>query len=240
MKDAYYFTHDANSRNDEKVIALRAKHGWEGFGIFWALIEKLREAKNYQCIKDYNLVAFDLRVDASKVKSIIEDFGLFVFTECGKYFYSDRLNRNMDYKEIRSEKARESAKKRWEKLPEKQIENANVMRTHSEGNAMKVKESKVKEIKGEGQQVDNTHPPELVESYKKFNNWLSEHTPRVLELKHKITIEQYQKLKSAYPDMKQPVATLKAMHNFKPLTKNYVDAYLTLVKWMKKDEQFAN
>jgi hypothetical protein len=96
------------------------------------------------------------------------------------------------------------------------------------------------EVEGEGDKIANTHPPELVESYKKFNNWLSEHTPRVLELKHKITIEQYQKLKSAYPDMKQPVATLKAMHNFKPLTKNYVDAYLTLVKWMKKDEQFTN
>lgn len=96
------------------------------------------------------------------------------------------------------------------------------------------------EVEAEGDKIANTHPPELVESYKKFNNWLSEHTPRVLELKHKITIEQYQKLKSAYPDMKQPVATLKAMHNFKPLTKNYVDAYLTLVKWMKKDEQFAN
>lgn len=235
MKDAYYFTHDANARNDEKILSLRIKHGWEGFGIYWAIIEKLREAKQYMCAKDYNIIAFDLRVDASKIKSIVEEFGLFVFTENGKYFYSDRLNRNMDYVASKSEKARESAKKRWEKPPEIVNKNADVMRTHSEGNAMKGKERKVNEKK-EGLQADDTHPPDLIESYQKFNTWLKENAPRVLELKHTITIEQFQKLKTAYPDMKVPAKTLKAMHNFKPLTRNYVDAYLTLKKWIAKDE----
>ena len=40
--------------------------------------------------------------------------------------------------------------------------------------------------------------------------------------------------------MKRPAMTLKAMHNYKPLTKNYVDVYLTLKKWMAKDEQAVN
>lgn len=92
------------------------------------------------------------------------------------------------------------------------------------------------EEKGKGLQADDTHPPDLIESYQKFNTWLKDNAPRVLELKHTISIEQFQKLKTSYPDMKVPAKTLKAMHNFKPLTRNYVDAYLTLKKWIAKDE----
>ena len=96
-KDAYYFSHDSNSRQDEKIIALRMKHGWEGYGLFWALIEKLRDVAKYMCVKDYNLIAFDLHSDASKIKSIIEDFGLFSFTtnDGNECFYSESLSRRM-------------------------------------------------------------------------------------------------------------------------------------------------
>jgi len=95
------------------------------------------------------------------------------------------------------------------------------------------------EVEGEGDKIA-THPPEILDLYKKFNIWLKENTPRVLELKTQISIENFIKLKNAYPDMQQPVKTLKAMHNYKPLTKNYVDVYLTLKKWMAKDEAGVN
>ncbi len=151
IKDAYWFSHDSNARNDERLIALRIKYDWKGYGLFWAIIEKLREATNYMCVKDYNIIAFDLRVDASMIKSIIEDFGLFVFTECGKYFYSERLMRSMDKKEEKSVQAKLSVKSRWDKFREKQgkeYENdTNVIRTYNESNTIKGKESKVKEKK---------------------------------------------------------------------------------------------
>lgn len=95
------------------------------------------------------------------------------------------------------------------------------------------------EVEGEGDKIA-THPPEILDLYKKFNIWLKENTPRVLELKTQISIENFIKLKNAYPDMQQPVKTLKAMHNYKPLTKSYVDVYLTLKKWMAKDEAGVN
>ena len=53
-KDTYYFSHDYNARNDEKMIAVRMKHGAEGYGIFFMILEKMRESENYMCIKDYN------------------------------------------------------------------------------------------------------------------------------------------------------------------------------------------
>lgn len=112
-----YFSHDCNARNDDKIIALRMKYGWEGYGIYWAIVEKLRDSSNYTCVKDYNLIAFDLRSDAAKIKSIIEDFGLFAFTEDGKCIYSESLMRRMEIKNDQSKKLSEAGKKgneiRW-------------------------------------------------------------------------------------------------------------------------------
>jgi len=115
MKKTYYFSHDGNARNDEKLLAVRMKYKWDGYGLFWAIVEKLSESTDYKLSKDYNLIAFDLRTDASIVKSLIEDFGLFVFTDDGKYFYSERLQRSMDFKETKSKKASENAISRFGK-----------------------------------------------------------------------------------------------------------------------------
>lgn len=117
-KKTSYFSHDSNARNDEKILAVRMRHNnAEGYGIYFMLIERLRDESDYMSIKDYNVIAFDLRVDASKVKSIVEDFGLFVFTDDGKYFYSESLLSRMEMKDEsskkRSEAGKKGMKKRW-------------------------------------------------------------------------------------------------------------------------------
>lgn len=115
MKDnSYYFKHDCNARQDEKLLALRMKLGWEGYGLYWALIEKLRESDNYSCVCDYNLIAYDLRSDANKIKSIIEDFRLFEFTtddNQGKRLYSKRLLDDMHLKDNVRKARKEAGKK---------------------------------------------------------------------------------------------------------------------------------
>lgn len=115
MKDkSYYFQHDCNARQDEKILALRMKHGWEGYGLYWALIERLRESDNYSCVCDYNLIAYDLRSDANKIKSIIEDFRLFDFAtdeNRGKLLYSRRLLEDMNLKDDAREAKVEAGKK---------------------------------------------------------------------------------------------------------------------------------
>ena len=60
------------------------------------LLEILREKKDFMCLKDYNVIAFELREDAGLIKSVVEDFGLFVFTEDGEYFYSESMMRRME------------------------------------------------------------------------------------------------------------------------------------------------
>ena len=159
-KEAYYFSHDSNARNDEKLLAVRMRFGAEGYGIYFMIIERLRDESDNMSIKDYNILAFDFRVSADKVKSVIEDFELFEFTDDKKYFYSQRMLNNMKIKNQKSEKARLSAEKRWNKSES----NANAQRTHCEGNAIKEskgKESKVKEINDVLPSDDEKENPEI-------------------------------------------------------------------------------
>lgn len=107
--------HDSNARQDEKLLALRMKLGWEGYGLYWGIIEILRDSTDYTGSKDYNEIAFGLRVSAGLVKKIVEDFGLFTFTEDGKRFYSKRLSKDMDKQARISEKRRQAIQKRWNK-----------------------------------------------------------------------------------------------------------------------------
>jgi cell fate (sporulation/competence/biofilm development) regulator YlbF (YheA/YmcA/DUF963 family) len=132
-KDTFYFSHDYNSRNDEKIKFLIRKHGLLGYGLFWSIIEDLYNNAN-ALRTDYEGIAYDYRIDVSIVTSVINDFDLFVFD--AEHFGSLSVQKRIDERDSKSVKARESAHKRWT--------NANAMQSQCEGNA--IKERKGKEI----------------------------------------------------------------------------------------------
>ena len=147
MKETFYFSHDYNARADDKIKRLIRKHGMLGYGLFWSIVEDLYNNAN-ALQTDYEGIAFDMRVDVSIVQSVIEDFDLFVIE--GGNFTSMSVQSRLESRLERSNKARESANKRWGKTKK-------VIRTHSEGNANAlqtecepnaIKESKGKERKG--------------------------------------------------------------------------------------------
>lgn len=144
-----YFPHDSNARNSDKLIPLRIKKGTEGYGVYFMILERLREEPDYTSIKDYNTLAFDFRVGSDLVKSVVEEFGLFQFTEDGKRFYSEGFTARMQKKDEKSNKARESARKRWGNKQTHSEKDANALQTQSEIDASKGKETKLKETKGE-------------------------------------------------------------------------------------------
>jgi hypothetical protein len=122
-----------------------------GYGIFWAIVEDLYNNAN-ALQTDYDGIAFDLHTDSDIVKSIINDFNLFVIE--GDTFGSISVERRLSDRNDKSEKARQSAFKRWEQSERK----ADAMPTQSEGNAIKErkgnkgkdsKESKAEESKEE-------------------------------------------------------------------------------------------
>lgn len=144
-----YFPHDSNARNSDKLIPLRIKKGTEGYGVYFMILERLREEPDYTSIKDYNTLAFDFRVGSDLVKAVVEDFGLFQFADGGKRFYSESFTARMQMKDEKSNKARESARKRWGNKQTHSEPDANAKRTHDEPDASKGKETKLKETKGE-------------------------------------------------------------------------------------------
>lgn len=149
-----YFSHDSNARNSDKLMKVRMKLGAEGYGIFFMLIERLREEEGYKSTIDYDTLAFDLRVESEKVKQIVEDYDLFKFTEDGKYFYSDSFNERMEMMDVRAQqrksKAKKAAEARWNKqsedtsnaqtLPKQCSSNAQALLNH----ANKIKLNKIK------------------------------------------------------------------------------------------------
>lgn len=158
MKETYYFSHDYGARNDEKIVKLLSKEGWEGYGIYWAIIEKLYEADGW-IVKDYDAIAFDMRTDSERIKRIIEGYNLFVGKE---KIYSNSVLARLRKRKGKSEQARQSANLRWNKP---KLGDANALRTQSEGNA--IKNSKVKEKKVNIMQppaAEETKPPKYTPS----------------------------------------------------------------------------
>jgi len=157
-KDTFYFSHDYNARNDEKIKMLIRKHGMIGYGVFWAIVEDLYNNAN-ALRTDYDGIAYDLRLHSDIVKSVVNDFDLFEIN--GDYFGSSSVQARLDQRNEKSLSARKSASYRWNKKDE----DANAMQTLSEGNAKK--ERKGKEIKGK--EIKNTLPPlqEFLEYCKK-------------------------------------------------------------------------
>ena len=168
-----YFPHDSNARNDERLVNVRMKHGPAGYGVYFMLVERLREDPEYMSVVDYNLIAFDLRIDASLAKSIIRDFGLFAFTvdpERGECFYSESLRQRMARKdEITAKRKAASAigvsVRQENREKTKTAEMSNQMVTEAQPNGIpngsekrtKEKESKVKENSTSSPYVEEAH-----------------------------------------------------------------------------------
>ena len=179
-----YFNHDSNARNDEKIVALRIRYGAEGYGVYFMLIEMLQAAPGCTLEKDYKALAFDLRVSARRIKSIVEDFGLFTPTDGGKKFYSERLVRyatEVDESERRrSEAAQYAASMRWDaengmriasqthadRIPNTCESHPKTMRIASQNHANRIekaceshKAAPDAEIKEENEREKETFPP---------------------------------------------------------------------------------
>jgi len=112
-----FVSHDLNARNDSKIIKLRMEHGWHGYGLWWALVEMLGETGDYQLSADYKTLAFGLQSEENIVKSIIEDFNLFVVKD--GFFFSKSLRMRMKIKDAERKKKSDGGKKgneiRWSK-----------------------------------------------------------------------------------------------------------------------------
>lgn len=226
MRDTFYFSHDYNARTDSKIKRLIAKHGMTGYGIYWAIVEDLYQNAN-ALPTDYESIAFDIRSNKKTIESIVNDFELFQIN--GEVFGSNSVQRRLDERSEKSQKAKDSANKRWDK-------NANALQTQSEGNAIKGKERKVNDIKENKipKEVSVPLPPHPLII------WIQTNTPKVQKLKQPLTNDECTKL---LEDLKIDTDIKKVrlkdmltnMQNYKPLLSKNESANLTIRNWWKRE-----
>jgi len=95
-KDAYYFSHDSNAKDDPDCLILIEELGLEGYGIFWVLVETLRDQRNYKApLRMIPGLARRYNTTAEKMKAVILRYNLFIIEE-EAFFYSKALINRME------------------------------------------------------------------------------------------------------------------------------------------------
>lgn len=154
MKETFYFSHDYHARTDEKVIELLLIEKWEGYWLFWAIVEKLYENEWY-IDQNYERIAYDLRTNNERIRKVVENYWLFIFD--GKRITSKSVLERLKQRKDKSKKAQQSVKARWDK---EKNGNTNVIRNEYERNT-------IKERKGKENKVKETNNTTAVDFYEK-------------------------------------------------------------------------
>jgi len=133
-----YFPHYVNARNDRKIRRVRKELGVEGYGIFYMLLEVLREQSDLKYpLEDIDLLAEDFGTSEQKIRVVICNYKLFEVDKDQLFFSPKQIEYLQPYF-AKSNRAKHAALVRWNK------EDANAMQMHSNGNAnaMQAKQSK--------------------------------------------------------------------------------------------------
>ena len=111
-----YFSHDFGARNDPKLQGLLMEMGYEGLGIYWAIVETLYEQGGYIEARYLKAMAYAMHVEAVKLEQVLTGFGL--FETDGKAYWSEGVMRRLEEMEREAEKRSAAGKKaisaRWE------------------------------------------------------------------------------------------------------------------------------
>lgn len=120
-----YFSHDRDTRNDDKISEmffnfrkyaqtlnrdeLISLAGISCYSIFWSILEYMHRNKFKD--KDIALLADSLRIKPEFVEKILKDFKLFKHQE--DEFISERLQKDIELQNEKSNKAKKAAEKSW-------------------------------------------------------------------------------------------------------------------------------
>ena len=153
-----YFSHDYNPLSDHKMIAMIAKHGAAGYGLFWRIVEMLHENEAHQMpLKKYifSAIGSALKTDQDIVEELVNDCinEYELFRSDGSSFWSERANRNIEKRaEIsgkRSKAGQASAASR--------VRLTNVQHVLTDVEQNSTKEKKVNKKKGNQSEDSYTH-----------------------------------------------------------------------------------
>lgn len=227
-KDTFYFSHDSNAMDDPKIVKLIDSLGMEGYGIFWGLIEVLRnQPDNIYPIESAALKYRQWNTSTDKIKAVISGYGLFEIDS--EEFFSLSLNRRLELVD----------KKRLQKIDAGR--KGGLQRALNQGNTSGAKvllkrnvakESKVKENKVNKSKDNNGLYATFLEKF----NQVTERNFRVLDNKTKHQLNA--RLKEGYTMAEILTATANCsqddfhMENTKYLTPEFITRADKLQKYL--------
>jgi hypothetical protein len=141
-----WFKHDFKARTHPRLQRIQMRWGMEGIGLYWSVIEMLYEQNGVLMLSECDAYAFALRTDSERLATFMRESGAFIID--GDVVISDTVNERIKERGDKSEKASISAKKRWN--------DANAMRTHSDGNAIREEKRREEKNREEKKREDKT------------------------------------------------------------------------------------
>jgi len=174
-KEAYYFPHFCNARHDRKIRRLRRELGTEGYGIYFMLLETLREQQDLMYpLSDLDLLAEEFSVSEAKVRVCVCNYELFEIDETEKFFSPKMLVYLEPYfkmKEQRKMAGKASADKRL-------LNDRSTTVQQRKGKESKVNEIKEKESIVSFSEMLSPHTNDLGSEYNNFFSYWTEKNPK--------------------------------------------------------------
>lgn len=127
-----YIPHPSNARLAGGLLRLRIDEGSAGYGVYWMILELLRDAPEYKITRDPKAIAFAINeTDITLVERIVNNLALFDIDNDGN-LYSPWLNEQLsaydDKKRKLQEAGRRGAARRYQSKP---IDNGVAIATPS-------------------------------------------------------------------------------------------------------------
>jgi hypothetical protein len=235
IKDAYYFSHDSNAHDDPKCVLLIEQLGLEGYGIYWMLIETLREQPEYiYPVSLLSALARRFNTSPEKMKEVVTSYNLFDVNEKG-FFYSNSLNKRMEHYEYKRELSRMGGKKSAEKR--NLLNTSSALEPHLSCTSTSiVKKSIVNETKEKKNIADHNKQNVQEESLAVkiaagINNTFIDHST---------TLERFSEFWKAYPKKVGKGAAEKSFGQHKPNKELLCRMLIAITKQVKTEQWLKN
>ena len=108
-----YFPHDINDLADSKLIDMFGELDYYGYGLYYRLICILSNDGEHRLSCNYNRLAKVLSCDAAILERLVTEFGLFVISDDGSQFWSERVLQQCQKLDAAAEAGKKGAAKRW-------------------------------------------------------------------------------------------------------------------------------
>ena len=248
-KDAYYFPHFCNARHDRKIKRITKELGVEGYGIYFMILEVLREQSEMRYpLSDIDLLADEFGTSEQKVRTVICNYDLFTMDD-DQMFFSPKLFLYLEpyfkMKKQRIDAGKRSAEARKMKMLEHPSNDRSTTVEQSKVKKSKVKNSKeaiyISPEKFYEQEIANNKEATLIALYEQAANYILLQTilPKVeQQMSYKDFATCYNKAKTYGYKLSD---YLKKMENWKDgnkdVSKKNKTIHQTLLNWMQNDAQ---